>query len=246
MRLAAIADTHGNYLALEAVLADIETQHVDLVVNLGDHVSGPLEAGKTLDLLMARDFPTIRGNHDRWVVEQAPEDMGPSDRVAYDQLTAEHLDWLRALPATQVIADDVFLCHGTPTRDTVYWLECVDPDGRVMRRDKAAIEAEAAGLHQSLLLCAHTHLPRAVRLDDERLIVNPGSVGCPAYDDDKPVPHVVCAGTPHASYAVLEKAAQGWSAAFRLVPYDNRAMADLARDRGRPEWALGLATGWIT
>jgi predicted phosphodiesterase len=47
MRLAAIADIHGNCLALEAVLADIRRQGIDMVVNLGDHLSGPLEARRT-------------------------------------------------------------------------------------------------------------------------------------------------------------------------------------------------------
>ena len=44
MRLAAVADIHGNCLALEAVLADIRRLEIDIVVNLGDHLSGPLEA----------------------------------------------------------------------------------------------------------------------------------------------------------------------------------------------------------
>jgi predicted phosphodiesterase len=65
MKLAVIADVHGNSAALEAVLADIEAAGVTEVVNLGDHVSGPLDPGGTADLLMARGFPSIRGNHDR-------------------------------------------------------------------------------------------------------------------------------------------------------------------------------------
>jgi 3',5'-cyclic AMP phosphodiesterase CpdA len=43
MRFAAIADVHGNYLALEAVVADIRTQGIDAIVNLGDMASGPLD-----------------------------------------------------------------------------------------------------------------------------------------------------------------------------------------------------------
>ena len=65
MRFAAIADVHGNIAALEAVLADIAALGITDVVNLGDHVSGPLEAARTADLLMARDFPSIRGDQDR-------------------------------------------------------------------------------------------------------------------------------------------------------------------------------------
>ncbi|MCW2537783.1 MAG: Bis(5-nucleosyl)-tetraphosphatase, symmetrical, partial [Modestobacter sp.] len=50
-----------------------------------------------------------------------------------------------------------------------------------------------------LLLCGHTHLQRAVRLPGGWLAVNPGSVGWPAHDDDRPGPHVMEAGTPHAA-----------------------------------------------
>jgi predicted phosphodiesterase len=46
MRFAAIADIHGNRLALEAVLADAADLGVQNCVNLGDHVSGPLQAGR--------------------------------------------------------------------------------------------------------------------------------------------------------------------------------------------------------
>jgi 3',5'-cyclic AMP phosphodiesterase CpdA len=55
MRFAAIADIHGNYLALEAVIADIRAQRIDDVVNLGDVVSGPFDARRTMELLMPLD-----------------------------------------------------------------------------------------------------------------------------------------------------------------------------------------------
>jgi predicted phosphodiesterase len=44
MRFAAIADVHGNYLALEAVIADIRAHGIDEIVNLGDMASGALDA----------------------------------------------------------------------------------------------------------------------------------------------------------------------------------------------------------
>ena len=69
MKFAAIADVHGNCVALEAVLADIAVLGIAEVVNLGDHVSGPLEARRTADLLIERGFPSIRGDQDRLLVE---------------------------------------------------------------------------------------------------------------------------------------------------------------------------------
>src|SRR6267142_4125429 len=110
MRFAAIADVHGNYLALEAVLADIRTQGIDAIVNLGDMVSGPLDARRTMDVLKALDAVHVLGNHDRYLIDRPPEKMGSWERPAYAQLGTEHLDWLRRIPPTLVFRDQVYLC----------------------------------------------------------------------------------------------------------------------------------------
>lgn len=245
MRFAAIADVHGNYLALEAVIADIRSQGIKDIVNLGDMVSGPLDARRTLDALIALDAVHVLGNHDRYLLDRPPEKMGSWDRPAHAQLDAAHLDWLHAQPMTRVFCDQVFLCHATPGNDEIYWLDTVHPDGTVALSPLDRIEQFADGITQSLILCAHTHLARAVRLRDDRLIVNPGSVGSPGYRDTHPYPHVVEAGSPHARYAILELADGGWNVTFRHVPYAHEAMAALARRNGQPELATALATGWI-
>ena len=89
MRFAAIADVHGNYLALEAVMADIRAQGIDAIVNLGDMASSPLDARRTMDALMALDAVHVLGNHDRWLIDRPPEKMGSWDRPAYAQLDSE-------------------------------------------------------------------------------------------------------------------------------------------------------------
>ena len=66
MKLAAIADIHGNCTALEAVLADIAALGISEVVNLGDHLSGPLEPGRTADLLIARGYWGCLGRRHRY------------------------------------------------------------------------------------------------------------------------------------------------------------------------------------
>jgi diadenosine tetraphosphatase ApaH/serine/threonine PP2A family protein phosphatase len=245
MRFAAIADVHGNYLALEAVVADIRAQGIGEIVNLGDMASGPLDARRTMDALMALDAVHVRGNHDRYLIDRPPEKMGSWDRPAHAQLDAKHLDWLRAMPPTQVFRDRVFLCHAMPENDEVYWLETVLPDGTVRMAALEAIEAAAEGIAQRLILCGHSHLAREVRLSDGRLIVNPGSVGSPGYRDIHPFPHVVEAGSPDARYAILEFEDGSWRATFRQVPYDHDTMAALARRNGQPELASALATGRI-
>ena len=245
MRFAAIADVHGNYLALEAVLADMKAQGIADIVNLGDMASGPLDARRTIDIMMAMDAPCVRGNHDRYLTDYALDDMYPSDRFSHGQLEQKHLDWLRALPFSAVYQDAVYLCHATPTDDNTYWLEAVTPDGVVHMAAIEAIEEKAKGIAQSLILCAHSHIPRTVKLRDGRMIVNPGSVGGPGYRDTAPYPHVLETGTPDAAYALLEQRGDAWQVTYRQVPYDNRAMAALARANGRDDWASALATGWI-
>lgn len=245
MRFAAIADIHGNYLALQAVIADIRAQGISDIVDLGDMVSGPLDARPTIDLLTTLDAVHLLGNHDRYLIDRPHEKMGSWERQTYTQLEPRHLDWLRTLPATMVYRDAVFLCHATPAADEPYWLETVLPGGELCMASLESIEAKAAGVTQSLILCAHTHIARAVRLRDGRLIVNPGSVGSPGYRAAKPHPHVVEAGSPDARYAILERADGDWRVTFRHIPYDHAAMAGLARRNGQAELASALATGWI-
>src|SRR3954453_2820314 len=232
MRFAAIADVHGNYLALEAVIADIRGQGISEIVNLGDMASGPLEARRTMDALMALDAVHVLGNHDRWLIDRPVEKMGRWERPAFAQLDREHLDWLRTVPSTRIFRDQVFLCHATPADDNVYWLETITPDGAVKLSPLEAIEEEAEGISQSLILCAHTHIARAVRLSDGRLVVNPGSVGVPGFSYNVPFPHLIEAGTPDARYAILELVSGSWRVTFRHVPYDNDAMAALACRNG--------------
>src|SRR5262252_2659704 len=112
-RFAAVADIHGNLPALEAVLEDLARRRVDVVVNLGDHVSGPLWPRETARALTQREWTHIAGNCDRQVAQTEPSKLGASDRFAAERLGAEEMAWLRALPPTATPSSGVFLCHGT-------------------------------------------------------------------------------------------------------------------------------------
>ena len=244
MRIAAISDIHGNLAALDAVLADIAHRGADVTVNLGDIVSGHLQPRETAARLMALALPTIRGNHERQLLAD-PARMGVSDAYARAQLLPQQLAWIEALPATLRLRDDVLLVHGTPNSDLVYFLDTVTPQGsRAATLDEVAQRAGDAAA--ALILCGHTHMPRSITLPDGRLIVNPGSVGLQAYDDDHLYPHVMENGTPHARYAIVEDDAQGrWHAQFHQVEYDWETQARLALAHGRPDWAVPLRSGRV-
>ena len=243
-RLAVLADIHGNADALAAVLADVVNQSPDALVNLGDCFSGPLDAGRTAHLLAgARFTATVRGNHDRWLCD--PNAMDAWDKHALPQLPPETLAWLAALPPTAIV-DDAFLCHATPQDDMSYWLEAYTPDGSPKRATLEKITARAGNIAQTLMLCGHTHVPRAVQLKSGRLVVNPGSVGCPGFTDHSaPSPRRICTGTPHAAYAILDRQGTTWTVNHRLVPYNTSTAVARARAAGFTDWEQALDTGWI-
>lgn len=242
MRIAVLADIHGNFGALEAVVEDLERTRPDLVVNLGDCLSGPLKAREAADLLMTKDWLTVRGNHDRYLIETPFDELKPSDRAAAEQLEPRHFDWLRSLPFSARAAEDVILFHATPTNDNVYLTEQPRTHGHAVLSDEQVRES-LGGIEASLILCGHSHIPRVMELSDGRCVFNPGSVGLPAYDDDQPFWHVMQAESQHARYGIAERCRAGWRFTFHALRYDWAAASELALSRGRCDWAYALSSG---
>jgi diadenosine tetraphosphatase ApaH/serine/threonine PP2A family protein phosphatase len=243
MRIGLVSDIHGNLAALDAVLADAAGRRVDRWIDLGDLLYGPLDPLGTYERLRALDADHLCGNQDRDLFDADAAAFARNPTLRFDCETLGHprLEWLRSLPTTLSFGE-VFACHGTPTNDLVYLLEDVESgDSRV--RDEAEIHRLLDGIGAPLVLCGHTHIPRAVRLSNGQLIVNPGSVGVPAYDDDLPFPHRMQNHSPDASYAIVERGPRGWKVEHMRVPYDFDAAARMAESRGRSDWAGWLRTG---
>jgi putative phosphoesterase len=247
MRVALISDIHGNRWALDAVLDHIAGQRVDAIWNLGDILSGPLKPAATAEMLMPLALPTIAGNCERQLLACDGHAGGASDQFAFDHIEAHHRDWVRGLPATLAPHANVLLCHGTPRSDHEPMLETVEIDGQ-RPASSAEIEGRAGGFAARLIACGHTHVPRMARTLDGRVIVNPGSVGLPAYDEPNPLTrpelYYVENGSPHASYAIVEEADEGWQVSFHRIAYDWESAAACAERNHRPEWAHALRTGF--
>jgi predicted phosphodiesterase len=243
MTLAVIADIHGNLPALEAVLADIEPRGVKRIVNLGDCASGPLWPRETCELLMARGYPTVRGNHDRWVATFAPADLGPSDRYTRNEINEAQRRWLEELPATLRLDGNILAVHGRADDDNSYLLEDIER-GRLVRADAAAIAQRLGRTDAALVLCGHSHQQHMVRLPDGPVVLNPGSVGLPAYQDPSGIAHVSEVGSPHARYALIGN--DGGAMAIELVAldYDHASAAKRAAANGNRVWAHALQTGF--
>lgn len=250
MRIALVSDIHGNLAALEAVAADFKRRGVDAVVNLGDSLSGPLLPLETAQFLMAQDWTHLAGNHERQILAvQAGADAaagaigqahGASDLYAHAQLTRRELDWIGTLRPALQFAPDVFLCHASPHSDVVALLQNAERAAAAQE-----IEARLGPVDAALVACGHSHVARSVRSARGQLIVNPGSVGQPAYRDTHPYPHAIEAGSPDARYAIAERRDGVWQACLINVPYPHQAMAALATARARPDWAAALRSGYM-
>ena len=263
MRIAFVSDIHGNLAALEAAIEDLARRQVDQVVNLGDTVSGPLLPSETVARL--RDLPWlhIAGNHERQVLNTPPEHQQQSDAYTSAQLSEEDKAWLRSHTHScdtrlhqatlwpSLLGSDLALCHGSPRSDLEYLLETpVDEEARLATPDEIAQRLGARiPSHIRLLACGHSHVARVVALTSGLMIVNPGSVGLPAYDDDHPLPlsrfHRIETGGPLARYALAEKLGDRWVCDLVSLPYDAEPMARLAERNGRPDWAHALRAGWM-
>ena len=122
MRVAALADVHGNAPALAAVLAEVEQERPDLVVFCGDLTWGSLPQ-ETLALVRGLGIPArfVRGNADRMVgIEE--EGRGPWMAA---QHTDEDLAFLATFEPTLTVdvvgLGQTCFCHGSPRSDE----ECV-------------------------------------------------------------------------------------------------------------------------
>ncbi|HHK5612405.1 MULTISPECIES: metallophosphoesterase family protein [Bacillus cereus group] len=242
MKIAIISDVHGNSHALKAVLEDIKHRKAEMIINLGDSLYGPLDPLGTIEILMKNEMIHIKGNCDRMLWEPI---QGQSATLTFvqNQLTENHIDWLQQHPS-QYIVDDILFCHGTPTSDEVYLLEEMDENGAVLKSEKNIMD-QLQNIEQKIIVCGHTHIPRVVYLANGKIIINPGSVGLPAYKDELPIVHKMESGTPHAKYVVIEEVLGEWIIEQISVSYNWEEAARLATQLERHDWAQAIKTGKI-
>ena len=245
IRLAVIADIHANLLALEAVVADIRIRRVDATINLGDNVAGPLWPRETVELLATLALPTVRGNHDRWLVDRDEASLSPADRFAHAALTAEQRHVQHAKPASIELAAGILAVHGTPSDDSAFLTEEIHQDRLIPASRHQVCERLGAAISCSIVLCGHSHRQSLIQIPGGPLIINPGSVGCPVFAD---IPRANCMElrSPHARYAILTQHGHRWSAEFFALEYDWDQAAVRARDNGFANWAEAFVTGTVT
>lgn len=225
MKLAVLADIHGNKQALEAVLEDLEKQEAAAVAVLGDIVMIGPQPREVLQILKnLQPLAIIKGNTDMWL-EQIDLDFVPQNHqedvlfryfeYCAARLTEEDKQYLRALPEQQrlVIAGWEILCvHGSP-RDVI--------EGIGEQTPRQELEAMLEGVSEKIITCGHTHIPFEGKVKG-KLVINAGSVGRPLNAD------------PRASYCLLDFSFAEPKVIFRLVPYPVEQVLEIARQSSLP------------
>ena len=236
VRVALIADLHGNLAALDAVLAELEQEHVDELVCLGDVAVGPLPSA-TLERVRGLGCPVVLGNWDAWFVEGFPRLEGELNAKLLEmgawwaaQLSDADRDHIRTFAPTHEVslgeAGSLLCFHGSPrSYDDV--IAAATPEEQ--------LEPMLAGARDAVLAGGHTHLP-LLRRHRDSLLVNPGSVGLPFRQQPGPVRIA-----RWAEYGVVSADGDSIGVEFRRTPYDVSAYLDRARSTGMPhaDWWIG-------
>ncbi len=239
-KIALFSDIHGNALALEAVLADIDNKQINEVYNLGDSFYGPLWPRECFDILSSRGLLGLKGNQDRMIYEMQGE-LNETQKFVLNELK-DVLGDIKALPF-DYIDDDLYLFHASPQKDDAYFIEVVKTNHIEKRVGGALITDIPKHIKSPIIAFGHSHVPEYIQSQNKHFI-NVGSVGLPAYEDDLPYPHRMEATSPHARYVTVTIDDDIIVEAQQVV-YDWESAAKRAEQLGRDDWARAIRTGRV-
>jgi predicted phosphodiesterase len=215
MKIAVIADIHGNSHALEAVLADIQTESPDRVICVGDmigcHFTGSVAV---MERLKELNVPMVRGNQEDFVIAFHDPQGDPLFRTSVRYRPMQNLAQefptllvrkVELLPMTLNLAGPgnhgVLFCHGIPSDTRRSFAEGMD----------GAIIADVRATQASTIAAGHWHI-QWHRYWENKLLVLAGSVGLPLR------------GKPEeADYLLLEHQNGGWQFRHKTITYDHEA-----------------------
>ena len=245
MRYLLVSDIHGNLAAFDAVLADVDLENIDRIWCLGDVVGyGPCPNECIGRLREFAEYVCVAGNHDWAAISRIGiAEFNPSAQEACrwtsERLNEENSAYLSNLP-TRFLEDNCTLVHGSP-REPI-WEYIIYP---------STAQLNFQFFDTQLCFVGHTHAPAIFReetstqrfeisiplpdhpilIDDERMIINPGSVGQPRDGD------------PKAAYMIFEPDSK--TLEYHRVPYDVASTQQLMMEKGLPESLVSrLSFGW--
>ncbi len=223
MRIAFISDLHACLKALDDVLADAKSRHVDEIYCLGDIVDLGPEPNEIVERLRELDIPCVRGNHDTLDEHPELEFLLDVERFTIETLDQEKLDWLAALPFQKTIEVDglrLLLVHGSPNANT---------EGLVAETPAQEIDQWLESERADVILAGHTHVP-LVRRVTKGLAVNVGSTSMP-FVEANAIPPV---GLPFSDYTIVDIANGKVSVEQVRIPLDLDALKTAVANSDMP------------
>ena len=245
MQLAVLSDIHGNIVALDSVIADLQQAgSADAIWMLGDLAAFGSDPSAAISQVQSLpNVEVIQGNTDRYLTAGVRPALPPpaneedwpktSGRLAqrdsifqwiYDQLSYDDFVYLKSLPTDLNLTVEKYgqltAFHAAPGNDEFGFAPETDDD---------VIRNKLAGTPAGLVMMGHTHRPMDRQIGDWR-VLNVGSVGLP-FDGD-----------PRAAYAILAFDSSGNLAVdLRRVPYDIEKEVELLKTRANPGVKLQAA-----
>lgn len=237
MRIAIISDIHGNNVAFETVLADLQNDSYDQLVCLGDAIQGGPQPAEVVANLRKLACPVVMGNADKWMLTgvETADDGIPPERLkkmeevrqwSLSKLSTDDKLFIGAFHPTVEIpleSDLNLLCfHGTPASfDEIILPNIAEEDFQ-----------QFLGTYvPHILTGGHTHLQQIRRIAGASFFFNPGSVGLACNNLQLRPPITV---DKWAEYAVLTTTNGRTSLEFRRVPFDVEKLIDIYQSSGRP------------
>lgn len=243
-QIAFLSDIHGNSEALRVVLNDIRSRGIETIINLGDSLYGPMDPKGTFDLLQDHQVQSISGNQDRFIIENIDRTTDiPTLEYTKSQINSGMLNWLKSLPFSMVLEDKIYCCHASPHCDSTYLLEQLEED-HVAIKNIGQLDEELKDIEQDIVVCAHSHVSKVLKTQN-KTIINCGSVGLPAYDDDLPIYHKMESLNPMAKYVILTIDEDSCKVEQMSVPYNHEDVALLAEKNNRSDWAAWIRSGRV-
>lgn len=244
MRVALLSDIHGNAVALNTVLTEINQERPDRIVCLGDIAATGPQPVEVLTRVQRLDCPIVMGNTDEWLLspqttegkEESLRRIQEIDIWCSEQLSSTHREFIQTFEPTievQLNENTDLLCyHGSP-RSHSEQIEATTPEDEL---DNLFAETEA-----NIFAGGHTHVQLFRRYKDT-IILNSGSIGLP--HERNRVTETV-RNPPWAEYALVTATDGSVDVELRRTSVDTEAVIEAAResDMPRADW---WAEGWLT
>lgn len=231
MQIGLIADIHGNLIALERVLSELQREQVDQIICLGDVAALGPQPHEVLERLRELKCPVVMGNTDDWYLQPLSEGDDELREIVgwgLHQLTDADLAYLRSFQPMikmRLETDQTLLCfHGSPRsyHDVIASTTPV-----------AEVRSMFAGYQAWIMVGGHTHV-QMLRRYEQALLINPGSVGLPGVGPEREdLPRNT--DVHWAEYAILTLRNGHFSVDLRRTPLDLPALLQVGYASGMPD-----------